>query len=68
MCCAVLLLMVPIVSLPLVFGGVRAQPIAQEIQSAAWALPAGDVTCQGEEVLGNSVLLASQCSVKFCCR
>jgi hypothetical protein len=36
MCCAVLLLMVPIISLPLVFGGIRAAPLAEEIQSR-WA-------------------------------
>ena len=48
MCCAVLLLMVPIASLPLVFGGLRAQPIAEELQ--LWAHPGSPSGGSGEEV------------------
>jgi hypothetical protein len=50
MCCAVMLLMVPIFSLPLVFGGLRALPIAEELQISTWEQFGHPTDCNGEEV------------------
>lgn len=67
MCCAVLLLMVPIVSLPLVFGGVRALPIAEELQSTTWwGEPQWSSSRNGAEVRTATPSLHVYCCFTSC--